>query len=241
MIMDMDTIASRMRYLRKINGASQADFGAPVRMAKQAVSAIETGDTKEPSATNVNALATHWGFSVDWLLNGKGEAPNPRQSGRKLPVFETKTDLDPPEDGDMQVDVLDLELSAGEGVAAPEFLETRFKHTYTEAWRLKKGVKTGEKLYRVPVRGNSMAPIIGNGDMVLVRPADRVIVDMSTYAIVVAGQLKVKKLVRRRDGGLEIVSCNPEYRTEIVPADELDTVYIIGRVIDKSGDSGLDG
>lgn len=244
MLMDMSTLSERIRYLRRINKASQEELGAPAGMSKQAISALEKGASKAPSATNIERLSRHWLASVEWILHGKGDAPLPRDqqvNAGRLPVFETKTDLDPSEPGDIQVDVLDLELSAGDGIAAPEFLETRYRHTYSEAWRLKKGVKSGEKLYRVPVRGNSMFPVLGNGDMVLVRPADRAIVDMSTYAIVVAGQLKVKKLVRRRDGGLEIVSCNPEYRTELVPAEELDTVHIIGRVIDKSGDSGLDG
>lgn len=160
---------------------------------------------------------------------------------RPLAVFETKTDLDPPEPGDWTADVHDIELSAGNGGFIPEFVETRYKHTFSEDWRLRKGIKNGEKLYRHKVRGNSMYPVVGDGDVVLIRPSDKTVIDRRTYAIVVAGQLKIKKLARRRDGALEILSCNPEYQTEVVPSDELDTVYIIGRVIDKSGDSGLDG
>lgn len=160
---------------------------------------------------------------------------------KKLAIFETKTDLDDPEPGDWTADVHDIELAAGDGTFIPDFIETRYRHTFSEDWRVRKGIKQGEKLFRHKVRGNSMYPVVGDGDVVLIRPSDKTIIDRRTYAIVLAGQLKVKKLVRRRDGGLEILSCNPEYPTEIVPADELDQVYIIGRVIDKSGDSGLDG
>lgn len=56
---------------------------------------------------------------------------------------------------------------------------------------------------------------------------------------VVADQMKVKRLRRRRDGGLLIVSDNDRYPIEEVPPSELDTVYIIGRVFDRSGRGGL--
>ena len=75
--------------------------------------------------------------------------------------------------------------------------------------------------------------------MVLIRPADKRIVDDATYAIVVVDQLKVKKLRRRRDSGIDIVSCNDRYAVESVPHEELDTLHILGRVIDKSGAGGL--
>lgn len=51
--------------------------------------------------------------------------------------------------------------------------------------------------------------------------------------------MKVKRLRRRRDGGLLIVSDNDRYPIEEVPPSELDTVYIIGRVFDRSGRGGL--
>lgn len=69
---------------------------------------------------------------------------------------------------------------------------------------------------------------------------DRRVIDDSVYAIVLADQLKVKRLRRRRDGGLSIISENAaRHPVEDVPAEDLHTVYIVGRAFDKSGRGGL--
>ena len=224
----MSGIGGRIRDARKAKGWSRAKLmqACGWTSADSRIGNYELG-YNEPNLEDIEKMSAALGVNL--------------VSAAPLPVFETKTDLDPRDVGEIDADVVDICLSAGAGAQAPEFIETRYKHTFSNAWRIKKGVKQGEQLYRVQVKGNSMHPVLGDGDMVLVRPSDRVIVDMSTYAIVVAEQLKVKKLVKRRDGGLEIISCNKSYDTEVVPAEELDSVYVIGRVIDKSGDSGLDG
>lgn len=156
-----------------------------------------------------------------------------------LAVYSIKTDMDESEDGDLSVDVADIELSAGAGAATPEFVETKYRHTYRAEFLRAVGVKDPTMIKRCRVRGDSMERTLFDGDMVTINVADRRVVDGSVYALVVADQLRVKRLYRRRDGGLIITSDNERYPPEEVPPDELDDVYIIGRVFDRSGRGGL--
>jgi phage repressor protein C with HTH and peptisase S24 domain len=214
-------------------GLSIADVARTFGLSHGAVSQWCTAnDVPAPRAEKLARLLSQNGVEVSAFeisTNYKGIVK------AKIPVFETKSDVDMPEPGDWTADLIDIELAAGAGAEAPEFVETKYRHTFAESWRVKMGIARSEKLYRMPVRGDSMEERIPDGSVVLVRPADKRVIDDKTYAIVVAGQQKVKKLRQRRDGGLEIVSNNPRYAVELVPANELDTVYIIGRVIDVSG------
>lgn len=177
------------------------------------------------------ALATLAGMDPVKLLTGAIAEP--------LAVYSIKTDMDDKEDGDVTVDVADIQLSAGAGAQAPEFVETRFRHTYRWEFLRAEGVTNPAAIKRCRVRGDSMERTLFDGDMVTINTADQRVIDNSVYAIVVADQLKVKRLRRRRDGGLIIVSDNDRYPPEDVPPDEVDHVYIIGRVFDRSGKGGL--
>lgn len=79
-----------------------------------------------------------------------------------------------------------------------------------------------------------------HGDMVTFDAGNTRIVDDGVYAILVGGdQLRVKRLRRRRDGGLTIISDNPAYSPEEVEPADLGDIVILGRVIDRSGSGGL--
>lgn len=158
-----------------------------------------------------------------------------------LPIhaYSIKTDEDPPDDGDVQIDVADIDLAAGDNRSVPEFVETLYRHTFRAEFLRRVGVRDTSNVKRCRVVGDSMQPMLFHGDMVTVDRGNREVVDVGVYAIVVAGQIKVKRLIRQRDGSLIIRSENPAYPDEIVPVDELDDVFIIGRVIEKSGRGGL--
>lgn len=169
-----------------------------------------------------------------------GELPAKAVASR-LAAFSIKTDQDPPEDGDITVEVADIELSAGGGTNGPEFIETRFRHTYRAEYLRSEGIQNPSSIRRCRVRGDSMERVLFHGDMATIDTADTKIMDDFVYAIVVADQIKVKRLRKRRDGGLLIISENPLYKTEEVPPEETNSIYIIGRVFDRSGGGGLKG
>lgn len=206
-----------------------AEIARRLGVTPQAVNGWRTKGTIGPKSAL--ALAKLANIDPVGLLAGTVSQP--------LPVYAIKTDQDEREDGDAVVDVADIQLSAGAGAQAPEFVETRYRHTYRWEFLRSEGISNPADVKRCQVRGDSMERTLFHGDMVTINTSDRRIVDNCVYAIVVADQLRVKRLRRRRDGGLLIVSDNERYPIEEVPPDELDHVYIIGRAFDRSGKGGL--
>jgi transcriptional regulator with XRE-family HTH domain len=65
----MNTIASRIIWLRESNGLNQADFSEKVGVTQSNISRIENG-TQKPSADTLVALSHFFGVTTDWILFG---------------------------------------------------------------------------------------------------------------------------------------------------------------------------
>jgi transcriptional regulator with XRE-family HTH domain len=138
---------------------------------------------------------------------------------------------------------LDVKLSGGHGHDGAQQLDFGFDdaqlRAYSADWVRKRGLKPN-KLRVMPATGRSMERTIFEGDDLLVDLADTRIVDGAVYAIWYEGSERVKRLFRLPGGGLRITSDNKDEFPEIVLGPEyLGQVYIIGRVIDRSGPGGL--
>jgi len=57
---------------RKRAGLSQAQLGAAIGVSKNAISQMELGSSKNPSAENLLPLAEALGVDPKWLISGKG-------------------------------------------------------------------------------------------------------------------------------------------------------------------------
>lgn len=88
-----------------------------------------------------------------------------------------------------------------------------------------------------------MFPRIQTGNAILFDAADKRVVDSKVYALIYGTDNygRIKRLYRTRDG-LRIVSVSLDkerFPDEIVEAHKMEHVYIVRRVIDKSGSGGL--
>ena len=79
------------------------------------------------------------------------------------------------------------------------------------------------------VRGDSMEPLIREGDTILIDQSDNVPQDGRIFVIGLGDELMVKKL-QKIPGGWRICSENPTYVPIDVMGDELDTFRVYGRV-----------
>lgn len=69
----MDTIGSRMKYIRKAAGLKQAEFASRVLVSASYISKVESG--KElPSEVFTKLVALEFGVSYIWLKEGIGDA-----------------------------------------------------------------------------------------------------------------------------------------------------------------------
>ena len=100
---------------------------------------------------------------------------------------------------------------------------------FTPAFFQKKlGRSSGAGFAVLEARGDSMAPKIADGDLLLIDEGDTRITD-GIFAFLLDDEARVKR-IRRKLGGVSIISDNPDYETEEVPSDQLDRLTVIGRV-----------
>lgn len=69
---DIDTIGSRVRKIRKDNHFSQTTFAEEIGYTLMHVSYVENGKSK-PSREFIEKVCARFGISSNWLLSGEGE------------------------------------------------------------------------------------------------------------------------------------------------------------------------
>ena len=92
-----------------------------------------------------------------------------------------------------------------------------------------------EKCKRLKVHGDSMVPILFDGDSILCDCSVTHIVSGKIYAFCFGDEVRVKRLFTKLNGGLIVHSENPQEREEEISPEEMDLFYLIGRVVDRSG------
>jgi phage repressor protein C with HTH and peptisase S24 domain len=156
------------------------------------------------------------------------------------------------------VRVLDDDEDAGEGyVRIPEHEVSfgagpgRLAHineivdsvpaTYRLEWFRQMGISPSSAK-RFKVHGDSMEPLLFDGDSVLVNLQETNVLNGKVYALRYGDELRIKRVYRRLDGSLILRSDNPDHLPrdeEIPPEVAAEQISIIGRVRDKAGSGGL--
>lgn len=133
-----------------------------------------------------------------------------------------------------------IEFAAGNGRhAVYELVEDEEPATYRRSWFQKHGINP-DRARRFRVSGDSMEPMLFDGDTILVNLDEAHVVDGKMYALRYGDDLRVKYLSRRLDGTLLLRSVNPAYQVEEIPPALVEQhISIIGRVRDTSGTGGL--
>jgi len=71
----LDSLGSRIKYLREKNNISQIEFAKKIGVSNTVLSRYESGDRK-PDYDTLNRIADYFEVSVDYLL-GRTDIPNP--------------------------------------------------------------------------------------------------------------------------------------------------------------------
>lgn len=118
--------------------------------------------------------------------------------------------------------------SAGPGALAPDETTTT-RMAFELHWLAEIGVQTDSAVI-LPARGDSMEPTIMNGSPMLVDTSKTEIQNGFIYVISVANDLLVKRVRRRLDGRIDLISDNRAYDPETLDAASLAQLRVIGRV-----------
>lgn len=180
----------------------------------------------DPPWDVVAKLAANRGISLDWLLMSAG----PREgTGMHEPQGgELREDAGSIISGDSaSIPLYDIRASAGGGeLVYDELPSTRV--VFPRAMLQRMGISArGAKL--MLASGDSMYPTISDGNLILIDTSD---IDLRDDVFVLRREdaILVKRLQRRMDGTLSLLSDNPAYAEERLPRDEAEDMQVIARV-----------
>lgn len=221
----MDTLAARLKIARENKGLSQAQLADMIGLSQQSVAKIENGETLQPR--KIKEIAKALDVSQKWLQLGIEE--NGVISSYVVEELE-EAKLDPAVFAD--IPVLDIELSAGNGCEA-EIVESIVDSFPLRRADLRKAGVSPTNARIVKIWGNSLLPVLNNGDHVAVDMSQsKPIRDGDLYALRDGVLLRVKVLINQPDGGLMLRSFNKEeYPDEVLNFNERRSrIHVIGRV-----------
>lgn len=194
----------------------RGDLARELGVTESSLSQLLTRD-KDPSISKLLNICAITDVSLEYIMFG-------HESGDILTAMQ---------EGTISLKIHDIEVEAGDGAVVPSF-EKAYKDgemPFPAQW-LRREFGDITKLRLVKVRGESMVPVLSDGDLIMIHVGQTDIV--SGIAVVrQADQLQVKRLVR--DGNNVILqSDNPAYPTVIIDLSDdakRDGFEVIGRVV----------
>lgn len=217
------SIGSRIAWVR--GSRSRSDFADLIRVHKNTLGNYER-DQRVPDADFLKRMAGI-GVNIHWLVTGHG------------PAYMRQLEKQSPSHADVGVEFqlvpqYDVEASAGGGGIVEREAEIG-KLAFRHQWLREKGL-SAKDLVVIRVRGDSMAPTIYGGSIVLVDTRQDHVTDDGIYVLLVGEHLVAKRLQVDLRGGLYIISDNPAYEEQHLTTKEAHELYIVGRVVWAAGD-----
>lgn len=218
-------------------------FAERTGISKSAIANYERGD-RVPDASMLDRYRDAWGVDLNWLVSGRGN-----MFGRVSPTKELdnavfraaatelrKIDHQPPGQADedplnfVRLPVYaEVRASAGPGAAPVSELADGVM-SFDPAFLRAKGANPGNCVV-IWATGDSMMPTIPDGSALIVDRSQNSIANGIISVIGVGEDLLVKRIRRRLDGLIELISDNPAYAPEILGPDALAQLRVVGRVV----------
>lgn len=222
---------------------SKLSFSKKVDLSDVTIGRYLSG-AQVPNLDIIERISAASGYEVGWLASGKG----PQRIGevRHEEVREGGVVL-LPDDFVLVNDMRSVEASAGSGsVVDDELIDGRM--AFRRDWVMREGLNPNS-LCLIRAKGDSMEPTIQDGAPLLVesfsyadrqgnkvhikqgRTPEEVVKQDGIYVIQLRDHLVVKRLQLDLQGGLIVTSDNPAYERVHIPADQLEDIIVIGRVV----------
>ena len=203
--MNENKTAERLRCCREDSHETLEHIAALVGVNKSTVLRWENGNTTKIPVPTLQRLAQHFGVDASWLAGQ--DVP---RNGVKEWIEEHAMELD---------DLIDLPVwgnSSGKVVRQPAFSGAPWEQN--EFW--------------LQVQGDSMAPLLNEGDLILVRA--QTMVDSGQYAVLLVDGKE--SMVRRVEWGadwIELHSPNPYYPPRRFEKEDTARIRLIGLVLES--------
>ncbi|KZK97318.1 MULTISPECIES: S24 family peptidase [unclassified Pseudovibrio] len=175
-------------------------------------------EAKIPKYDHLIRISEFSGASLDWLLTGK-----------ELPSLGGVSSSS--SGGFTIIPRVDIRLAAGSGAFNGDSIERVEDIPFTKEFLGGKlGRSSSDGLIILTAGGDSMDPLIADGDLVMVDKKRNALQD-GVYAFVYGGLARVKRLRPTIQGDVELISQNPEYKDELLNRADLEDFHIIGKVV----------
>ncbi|KAA3639424.1 MAG: hypothetical protein DWP95_10280 [Proteobacteria bacterium] len=184
----------------------------------------------------------------EWLQFGTDKNPDNRieseaetYSANKVLLWDHHSDL--PDGEFLMIKKLDVKAAAGDGFQN-DWPTLKNELAFRVDW-IKKSKAMSFNLLAITINGDSMHPTLMDGDTAIIDLSQNEIKNGQVYAFVnnETSDVQVKRLSYYRKNIISIHSDNdhdPRYMHDIHLADEeMDNIKIIGRIVHRSGSSGL--
>ena len=195
----------QLRQLRKKKGVTQSEIANRLGVTQQAVGKWETGHSS-PDPITLMRLAEYFSVSTDILLGREGALVG------EIHPYMPKSETMVPVVGSVRA-----------GFGALAFEEDLGGEPAT--------VRDPESYFYLVVKGDSMEPRIHDGDLALVRK--QTTLDDGDLGVVVYGDEEgtLKKFLHKGNA-VVLQPFNPTYDTKILAGEELEHLYIAGKVVE---------
>ena len=237
-VQDIDR-GKRLKAERARLGLSQSEIAKNVGVSKSSQVLYEKGN---PPAADYLAAIIELGVDIFFVLTGKrGEDITPRpgtsvrkQDGTVLKVYEgepqSEADRNPPGDDLISLPFYqDVAASAGPGAISPSD-HADSVIAFGRSFLRDQGA-VPEKCSVIWARGDSMAPTIPDASLLIVDLSQAEIANGCIMVINIGEDLLVKRIRRRLDGLVDLISDNPAYPPETIGPDMMRQLRVVGRVV----------
>ena len=202
----MKNEAERYRFILERSGLSKSAFAESIGISRSHNYHLERG-TQKPPREVLERLASVYNINLNWLIHGKGA------SGLESDIAE--------------IELYELEAAAGYGREVEDYAGKSFVNIPYSLIRPHRP----ENLKAVYVSGDSMIDEhINDVDIVIFnsKQTER----NGIYVITVGNSLFVKRIdFHFSDNAIVLISANPKYESRRYSGNELDDIWIAGRVL----------
>lgn len=177
------------------------------------------------------------GINANWLLTGEGamllsdaQASPARPAVQTFPVEQVAA-LPAAQHADFVfVPRYEVAASMGNGAAIHSELIVDYL-AFREDWVRTVLCLNPKNLILINSYGDSMEPTLKSNDLLLIDRGSSDARHDDIYAFSVNGELRVKRIQFKMNGSVVIRSDNPQYDSDILTSDEVESLRIIGRVV----------
>lgn len=210
------SIAQRIRQARTQKEMDQAKLAAKLDVATRTVQRWEKGE-QVPDSNYLMRIAKVTGVTPHWLLTGNGEIYATSQTESKIIPLPTSRYK--------RVELVSLPLLSSVPGGAPSLM---FHPDYVEKYITVDDIKDSNA-FALEVKGNSMAPRIEDGDIIVVSP--KLESRTGDICVVRVNDEDTVKRVKIEDQFIHLIPLNPEYEPMAVRRKDVSFVWRVVKVI----------